>query len=216
MVKIDHPWKLNPAIFSPPLFPWLYTCTFMQATILDVLFFGNITLVPRHTIILDKTQCHPPHIVLVPPPPAPPPPPPPPPRAPPPPVPPPIDAPETCHAFFRIIQSNQSQYFICSQLDQCERGITCRLSLLDTHYHINISLTPANNFALVVEDGPTDTVISTTSGGNATVLLPKPQGGRVEFKQSRLIAAIVGQQPTIVSFQVSICKWRYLEIINIR
>ena len=202
MVKIDHPRKLNPAIFSPlymynSLFPCLYTCTFMQATILDVLFFGNITLVPRHTIILDKTQCHPPHIVLVPPP-----------TAPPPPVPPSIDAPETCHAFFRIIQSNQSQHFICGPLDQCERGITCRLSLLDTHYHINISLTSANNFALVVEVGPTDTVISTTSGGNATVLLPKPQGGRMEFKQNRLIAAVVGQQPTIVSFQVSVGKWR--------
>ena len=173
-------------------------------------FFSRVEVIPLHKIILDKTNCSSSNIpntsipTVAPP------------TSPPPPIPPPVDAPETCHAFFRIIQSNQSQHFICGPLDQCERGITCRLSLLDTHYHINISLTSANNFALIVEDGPTDTIISTTSGGNATVLLPKPQGGRMEFKQNGLIAAVVGQQPTIVSFQVSICKWRYLEIINIR
>ena len=151
-------------------------------------------IIPRHKIILDKTNCSSipdtPIATITPP------------TTRPPPVPPPVDAPETCHAFFRIIQSNQSEPFVCAPLDQCERGISCRLDILDTHYHINISLTLTNDLALLVEDGPTDRVISTTSGQNVTVTLPKPQGGRMEFKQNRLIAAIVGQQPTTVSFQV--------------
>ena len=121
----------------------------------------------------------------------------------PPPIPPPTDAPETCHAFFRIVQNNQSDSFVCSLLDQCERGITCRLDILDTHYHVNISLTSSNDFTFLVEDGPSDRIISNTSGRNVSVNLPKPQGGRMVFKQNRLIAAIVGQQPTTVSFQVS-------------
>ena len=168
------------------------SCMIPLQAFLDSIFFGNITIVPHHTIILDKTSCDPPHIVLIAPP-----------TAPPPPISPPADAPETCHAFFRIIQSNQSEPFVCAPLDQCERGISCRLDILDTHYHVNISLTSSNEFAFIVEDGPSDRVISNTSGQNVNVTLPKPQGGRMVFKQNRLIAAIVGEQPTTVSFQVS-------------
>jgi hypothetical protein len=77
------------------------------------------------------------------------------------------------------------------------------LDILDTNYLFNISLTSSNDFAFIVEGGPADRVISTTSGQNATVSLPKPQGGRVEFRQNRVITAVVADQPpTTVSFQV--------------
>ena len=153
-------------------------------------------VIPRHKIILDKTNCSSirnttiPTIA--------------PPTAPPPPIPPSVDAPETCHAFFRIVQSNQLEPFICALLDQCESGISCRLDILDTNYVVNISLTSSNDFAFVVVGGPGERVISTTSGQNVTVFLPKPQGGRMEFQQNTVIGAAIAvdQQPTTVSFQV--------------
>ena len=162
-----------------------YINVHMQAFVTDPLF-SRVEIIPRHKIILDKTNCssipNTPIATIAPP------------TTQPPPIPPPVDAPETCHAFFRIVQNNQSEPFMCDPLDPCERGISCRLDILDTHYHINISLTSTNVFAVLVEDGPTDRVISTTSGQNATVPLPKPQGGRMEFKQNRLNEAIVSFQ----------------------
>lgn len=153
-------------------------------------------VIPRHKIILDKTNCSSVRNTTIPtvaPP-----------TAPPPPIPPPVDAPETCHAFFRIVQSNQSEPFICSLLDQCESGISCRLDILDTNYIVNISLIPSNDFAFFVGGGPSNRVISTTSGQNVTVDLPKPQGGRMEFRQNRVTGAATAadQLPTTVSFQV--------------
>ena len=168
----------------------------MQAFVTD-LFFSRVEVIPRHKIILDKTNCgSTPNMTIttIAPP-----------TAPPPPVAPPVDAPETCHAFFRIIQSNQSAHFWCAPLDPCESGISCRVSILDTHYRVNISLTSANDLAFLVEDGPTGGLLSTTSGQNVTVPLPKPEGGRIEFLQNRLIAPIVaGQHTTTVNFQVSL------------
>lgn len=164
----------------------------MQAFITDP-FFSRVEILPTHKIILDKTNCTAspttPTVTVAPP------------TAPPPPSPPPPDAPDVCHSFFRIVQSNQSEPFVCVPLDQCEKGISCRLDILDTYYHVNISLTSSNDYAFLVEDGPADKIISMTSGRNVSVSLPRPEGGRLMFKQSRLIT-ILGQQQATVSFQV--------------
>ena len=178
--------------YSLRMYTRVNTYAHKQAFITDPIF-GRVEIIPTHKIILDKTNCTStmPTTTAAPP------------TAPPPPTPPPVDAPETCHAFFRIVLNYQSEPFVCIPLDQCESGISCRLDILDTHYHVNISLTSSNDFAFLVEDGPSDRIVSTTSGQNVTVALPKPQGGRMVFSQNRLIA-IVDEQPTTVSFQVRV------------
>ena len=125
-----------------------------------------------------------------------------PPTTPPPPTPPPDDAPDTCHAFFNIVSSARSEPFVCVPMDQCERGITCRLDILDTHYHINISLTTSSDVEFRVEDGLTDRLLVSTSvvQSTTTVSLPKPEGGSLVLNQMKLILAN-GVQPA-VRFQV--------------
>ena len=154
-------------------FPCLYTCTCMQATIHDILFFGNITLVPRHTIILDKTQCHPPHIILVPPP-----------TAPPLPTLPPPSSSETCKALYDIVRKAHTEQFFCQLKEDCNAGILCTLEILNTFYTVDITLRPEDKVVVLSVTDSNGAKVGLPTSKNGTVSLPRPQRTTLVFNQS--------------------------------
>ena len=140
---------------------------------MDSVFFGNITIVPHHTIILDKTSCHPPNIVLVAPP-----------TALPPPMPPPPSSPETCKALYDIIQKAHSAQFFCQANKDCETGILCTLEILDTFYTVNITLVSEDKMVAFSVMDSNQMKIGLPTSKNATVLLPRPGRTALIFNQS--------------------------------
>ena len=159
---------INIHVIKMFIFPWI------QATI-DASFFGNITLVPRHTIILDKTQCDPPHIVLVPPP-----------TAPPTAMPPPPSSSETCKALHDIISKAHSEQFFCQAKKDCETGILCTLEILNTFYTVDITLVSNDKMVTImfsVSDS-NQTKLGLPTSKNASVPLPKPPGTTLVFNRS--------------------------------
>ena len=178
----------------------------MQAVI-DALFFGNITIVPHHTIILDKSRCDPPHIVLVPPPTAPPPASPPP-TAPPPASPPPPSSSETCKALYDIIRKAHSEQFFCQAKKDCETGILCTLEILNTFYTVDITLASEDKMiVLSVMDGNQRKIGSPTSK-NATVPLPRPPRTTLIFSQS------VSAEKGSIGFSVRKCIFYFMHEIK--
>ena len=93
--------------------------------------FGRIPLIPRHTIILDRSMCSgsvtpPPPTVSV--------------------LPPVISIPspssnatETCLALYGIAINATSEPFVCGLNNECDE-LNCRLDILSTHYNIDISI----------------------------------------------------------------------------
>ena len=161
-------------------------------------FFGREEIIPRHTIILDKTNCTnsstPITIATVAPP-----------TTPHPPTSPPLSAPEICHAFYSIVNRTRTDSFTCVQLTPCTTGITCQLNILDTHYNIDIGVTANNEVGLDVMDGRDSTQLSYTLAQNATVPLPKPFGGSLTFYQRPfLIGSDTAAQTSGVNFLVSL------------
>jgi hypothetical protein len=146
----------------------------MQATI-DALFFGNLTVVPHHTIILDKTQCDPPHIVLVPLP-----------TAPPTATPPPPSSSDTCKALYGIINKAHSQQFFCQAKKDCETGILCTLELLNTFYTVDITLVSDDKMVTVTFSvlNSNQTKIGLPTSKNGSVPLPRPPRTTLVFNQS--------------------------------
>ena len=145
----------------------------MQA-ILDTRLYGNATLLPHHTILLDKTRCDLPNITTIAPP-----------TAQPPPASPPPSAPESCHAFYSIIRATRSEPFLCKAMADCETGILCTLELLDTFYTINITvLNEGKAIIFSVTDSNQSNLGSATSR-NTTISLPNsPNGTALIFKQT--------------------------------
>lgn len=137
------------------------------------MFFGNITIVPEHTIILDKSSCHPPHIVLIAPP-----------TAPPPPTPPPPSSPETCKALYNIIQKAHSEQFFCQANKDCETGILCTLEILNTFYTINITLVSEDKAIIFSVMDSNQMMIGSPMSKNTTVSLPMPDRTALIFGQS--------------------------------
>ena len=147
----------------------------MQAVV-DAIFFGNITIVPRHTIILDKTHCDPPHILPVAPP-----------TAPPTAMPPPPSSSETCKALHGIISKAHSEQFFCRLKKDCDAGILCTLEILNTFYTVDITLMSDNKMVTImfsVLDSNQVKIGFPTTSKNATVSLPKPRRTTLVFNQS--------------------------------
>ena len=161
-------------------------CT--QAVAVNVLFFGNITIVPRHTIILDKTRCDPPHIVLVPPP-----------TAPPTATPPPPTSSETCKALYDVIQKAHSEQFFCQAKKDCETGILCTLEILNTFYTVDITLLSEDKVITFSVTDSSQTKIGLPISKNGTVPLPRPQRTTLVFSQS------VSDEKGSIGFSVRQC-----------
>lgn len=145
-------------------------CT-LQAVV-DALFF-NITVVPHHTIILDKSRCDPPHIVLVPPP-----------TAPPPATPPPPSSSETCKALYDIIRKAHSEQFFCQAKKDCETGILCTLEILNTFYTVDITIASEDKMIVLSVTDSNQIKIGSPTSKNATVPLPRPPRTALIFNQS--------------------------------
>ena len=104
-----------------------------QASLLSVPIFGRIDIFPRHTIILDRTNC-PNASVSLPPTVAP--------VTPTETTPtPPSNASDTCLALYEIVQRNTTEPFVCRLREDCD-GFWCRLDIVDTHYNITIQVSP--------------------------------------------------------------------------
>ena len=148
-------------------------CTFFSIqAVVDTILFGNLTLVPHHTVILDKTSCDLPHIKPIAPP-----------ITPPPPTAPPTSAPEICHTFYDIIQAT-AEPLVCMQMKDCTMGIQCTLEVLDTYYTLNITVLPSEKaFMFSVADSGQKKLGSAKSK-NTTVSLPKPPGSSLIFNQT--------------------------------
>ena len=156
--------------------------------VLDTLFLGNLTIVPHHTILLDKARCDPPHIILVAPP-----------SAPPSPTPPPPSFPETCQAFYDIIRNTFSEQFFCRAKRDCEAGLECTLEILDTFYRVDITIDPEAGvivFRVADSDGRK---IGSEASKNTTVSLPRPASTSLIFNQS------VSAKSRSVGFSVRWC-----------
>ena len=138
--------------------------------VLDTIFLGNLTLVPHHTVILDKTQCDLPHIVTVAPP-----------TAPPPPTSPPSSATDTCLALYDIIRKAHSEQFFCKAKKDCETGILCTLEILDTFYTVNITLISEDKTIIFSVTDSNQEEIGSAKSKNSTVSLPKPTSYRTSL-----------------------------------
>ena len=139
---------------------------------MDTGFLGNLTLVPHHTVILDKTQCDPPHITTVAPP-----------TVPPLPTSPPSSAPDTCHALYDIIRKAHSEQFFCKAKKDCETGILCSLEILNTFYTVNITLISEDKTIIFSVADSNRKEIGSAKSKNATISLPKPSRTALIFNQ---------------------------------
>ena len=140
---------------------------------MDTILFGNYTLVPHHTIILDKTHCDTPNIDLITPP-----------TTPPSPTPPPPSAPDICHAFYDIISAAKKEPFFCQAMKDCETGIVCTLEVLDTFYTVSISVQAEDKSITFSVTDSNGRKVGGATLKNVTVSLPKPEGASLVFNQS--------------------------------
>ena len=172
-------------------------CRASWQAVVDALFFGNITIVPHHTIILDKSRCDPPHIIPVPPP-----------TAPPPATPPPPSSSETCKALYDIIRKAHSEQFFCQAKKDCETGILCTLEILNTFYTVNITLASEDKMIVFSVTDSSQTKIGLPTSKNVTVPLLRPPGTALIFSQS--VSAekeSIGFSVRYRALQVT-CQWK--------
>ena len=126
-LKSLPPSLLLSSLILPPTLP---PPSFPQGSLFHPLV-GTLELFPRHTIILDRTNCSnaptglPPTVA---------------------PVPntdvtptPPTTASQTCRALYEIVRRYTSEPFVCRLRENCD-GFLCRLDILDTYYNISIQV----------------------------------------------------------------------------
>ena len=142
----------------------------MQATLEDPIF-GPVEIIPRHVIILDRTNCdHSDFNTIAPPT-----------SATPPPNPDP-DSSATCMALYELIVTLLAEPFTCKLQSSCDRGLECRLAILDTGYNVTLSLT-GTSLSLAVRD-MRGAVLGQGASDVVNVSLPKPQDSNLTLTQS--------------------------------
>lgn len=102
-----------------------------RQTFLSEGFLGEIEIIPRQTIQLDRTDCNTTMFTTVAPP-----------TLAPPPVPPTPGAPYVCTRLYDIAQAvySSTPVFRCSLKERCESGLSCWLAIAHTQYQVNIDL----------------------------------------------------------------------------
>ena len=179
-----------------------YAHTHMQSEIV-VPLFGRVPLIPRHTIILDRSMCS---GSLTPPPPT---------VSTLPPVisipPPSSNASETCVALYGIAIDAASEPFLCGLNRDCDE-LNCRLDILSTHYDIDISVKSCDSPPSILiaisdasgyfqgtvnlEDSTTFSVgIPEPNGTSVTVIIEEIDSAvRLKVRQTALFHLVVSRQ----------------------
>ena len=132
------PYLLPSLTFFPPSPPSLTSLSHLppsppsllalsQASLLSVPSFGRVDIIPRHNIILDRTNCT--NATVTPPP-----------TETTPTLP--SNASDTCLAIYRIVRGNTSEPFVCRLSEGCD-GFWCRLDILNTYYNITLQVNPS-------------------------------------------------------------------------
>lgn len=144
---------------------------------------GTLEVIPRQTIILDRTQCDIPEFPTVAMP-----------TRPPRPAPVTSDASSACVALNNIVQDvyDNSPIFRCMLMEECESGLTCVLDIANTEYRVNISFSQNRSVAFSVSSVDGECSYGMSKDKNQTVELPSPHDSYLMFSVSRRSQQTVG------------------------